>query len=159
MKRPVAQARKTTIADLADKPGHLIRRAHQVTATIFEATAGKYRITPAQHVIMTALFSHPGVDQNTLAMLVALDNVTVGQVVTRLKKRGLVQRVDSPEDGRSWKLTLTPAGSRLLRGMQAAIERSQAELLSPLSPAQRGQFFTIMRRLVGLTPPYKRRQE
>lgn len=151
-------AGRTTIADLSDKPGHLVRRAYQVTTTIFEASAARFRITPAQHVIMTALCNHPGIDQATLAGLVALDTVTTGQVVTRLKARGLVDRVDSTTDRRSWTLTLSPEGARLLRTMQSAVRRSQSELLAPLSPAQRRQFFTIMKRLVGLTPAYKRRQ-
>jgi DNA-binding MarR family transcriptional regulator len=149
----------STIADLGDKPGHLIRRAHQLTATIFEGAAGRYRITPAQHVILTALCKHPGIDQATLSSLVALDTVTVGEVVTRLEKRGLLHRIDSTADRRRWSLSLTASGSRMVRSMQGAIKRSQSELLSPLSPTQRRQFFTIMRRLVGMTPPFKRRQE
>jgi DNA-binding MarR family transcriptional regulator len=158
MKRRGA-ARRATIADLEDKPGHLIRRAYQVTSTIFEAAAGSYSVTPAQHIILTALSKHPGIDQKTLATLVALDTVTVGQVVTRLEGRGLVQRIDSPTDRRSWTLTLTGTGLQLLRRMQAAVRRSQSDLLSPLSPAQRKQFFTIMRRLVGMTPPYRRKPQ
>lgn len=152
-------APRVPIADLAEKPGHLVRRAYQVTTTIFESAAGRYRITPAQHVIMTALSRHPGIDQATVARLVALDLVTTGQVVARLQKRGLVQRVDSVSDRRSWTITLTAEGAKLLRRMQGAILRSQDELLSPLSPVQRKQFFAVMKRLVGLTPPYKRRQE
>jgi DNA-binding MarR family transcriptional regulator len=143
------------IADLSDKPGFLIRRAHQVTASIFEASAGRFEVTPAQHVIMTAVHKHPAIDQATLAARVALDKVTVGQVVTRLARRGLLARADSPTDGRSWLLSLTPTGTRLLRAMQPAIRRSQQELLSPLSPAQRRQFYSIMRRLIGMTPPHR----
>lgn len=148
---------RPTIADLDEKPGHLIRRAHQLTAAIFESTTSRHRVTPAQHVVMTALYTRPGVDQATLASLVALDKVTVGLVVKRLEGRGLVQRLASETDRRARSLTLTAAGGKLLAAMQAGVRRSQSELLAPLSPAQKRQFFTIMRRIVGMTAPYRRR--
>ncbi|MFM9982721.1 MAG: MarR family winged helix-turn-helix transcriptional regulator [Burkholderiales bacterium] len=152
------QAGRPTIADLDAKPGHLIRRAHQRTAAIFDAATSRHRVTPTQHVVMTALYTHPGVDQATLASLVALDKVTVGLLVTRLEGRGLIQREPSNVDRRARVLTLTPTGRRRLAAMQSGVRRSQEELLAPLSPAQKKQFFIILRRLVGMTPPYKKRR-
>lgn len=149
------RAARPPIADLGEKPGHLIRRAHQLTAAIFDAATSRHRVTPTQHVVMTALYKHPRVDQATLAALVALDKVTVGLLVGRLEARGLVRRVDSSVDRRARVLTLAPAGRRLLAAMQSGVRRSQAELLAPLSPAQKKQFYVIMRRIVGMTPPYK----
>jgi len=146
------------IADLNNKPGHLIRRAHQLTGAIFEAKAGPFGLTPTQHVVMTALYNHPGVDQAKLAALVALDKVTVGHILTRLEQRGLIRRAQSETDGRARVLTLTEAGQRLLMEMQDAVRESQAMLLSPLSAAERKQFFQIMRRIVGLEPPHRPRK-
>lgn len=149
MRKPRANGR-APIADLGDKPGHLIRRAHQLQAAIFEQCAGRYRLTPVQHVIMTALYRHPGVDQATLAALVALDKVTVGAVVVRLERRRLVARTDSPADRRSWALSLTGEGTALLKRMQPAIRKSQQRLLAPLGASERKQFITLMRRVVGM---------
>jgi DNA-binding MarR family transcriptional regulator len=138
------------IADLGDKPGHLIRRAHQLQAMIFDECAGRYRLTPVQHVVMTALYRHPGVDQATLASLVALDKVTVGAVVLRLERRKLVARTDSPSDRRSWAVSLTPEGTALLKRMQPAIRQSQSRLLAPLGAREQKQFIELMRRIVGM---------
>jgi DNA-binding MarR family transcriptional regulator len=146
------------IADLGDKPGHLIRRAHQLQAAIFEECAGRYRLTPVQHVVMTALFQHPGVDQATLAALVALDKVTVGAVVVRLESRKLVARADSPADRRSWALSLTGEGTALLKSMQPAIRQSQARLLSRLSAKEQKQFISLMRRVVGMDESPRRKK-
>ena len=158
MRHRPGQSDAQTIADLGEKPGHLIRRAHQITAAIFEAATGRYKVTAPQHVVMTALYTHPGVDQATLASLVALDKVTVGLIVARLVERGLVEREDSQTDRRARVLDLAPAGRKLLSRMQAAVRHSQTQLLAPLSPAQKKQFFTIMRRIVGMTPPHKTRR-
>jgi DNA-binding MarR family transcriptional regulator len=146
------------IADLGDKPGHLIRRAHQLQAAIFEECAGRYRLTPVQHVVMTALFQHPGVDQATLAALVALDKVTVGAVVVRLESRKLVARADSPADRRRWALSLTGEGTALLKSMQPAIRQSQARLLSTLSAKEQKQFISLMRRIVGMDVSPRRKK-
>ena len=151
------RAERPKLVDLDDKPGHLIRRAHQLQAVIFEAEAGQFRVTAPQHVIMTALFRNPGVDQATLAGLVALDKVTTGHIVARLMARGLVRRSASEVDRRAHVVQLSPAGRRLLLGMQGAVQRSQARLLSPLSAAEKRQFFTVLRRIVGMTPPFKRK--
>lgn len=146
------------IAELGDKPGHLIRRAHQLQAAIFEECAGRYRLTPVQHVVMTALYQHPGVDQATLAGLVALDKVTVGSVVMRLEQRKLVARSDSPADRRSWALSLTGTGTALLRRMQPAIRQSQEKLLAPLDVRERRKFIRLMQRIVGMGANPRRRK-
>jgi DNA-binding MarR family transcriptional regulator len=147
-----AKQRRPTIADLDDKPGHLIRRAHQLSLAIFEAKTGAYGVTASQPVVMTALFTKPGVDQATLAALVALDKVTVGHILTRLEKRGLVERSLSETDRRARVIMLSERGRRMLEEMQDAVRQSQASLLAALTPAQRKQFLEIMRRIVGLTP-------
>ena len=48
--------RSQVIDDLLEKPGHLIRRAHQMSVAIFECEASSFGITAPQHVVMTALF-------------------------------------------------------------------------------------------------------
>lgn len=157
MKR--ARVARTVIADLGEKPGHLVRRAHQLQAAIFEKLAGKYGVTTTQHVVMTALYKHPAVEQATVAALVALDKVTVGEIIARLDTRGLVERARSAADGRVRILKLTPAGTKLLRRMQPAVRRSQALLLAPLTPAEKRQFLELMRRIVGIANNPKRRQQ
>ena len=110
------------IADLLEKPGHLIRRAHQVSVALFEARSGAYNITAPQHVVMTALFKHAHVDQVSLAAMIGLDKVTTGNIVSRLQKRGLIVRRRSPSDGRAHELMLSEAGTRMLMEMQHLVK-------------------------------------
>lgn len=137
------------IADLLDKPGHLIRRAHQMSVAIFETEASAHAITAPQHVVMTALFKHPGVDQVTLAGLVALDKVTTGSIVARLARRGLVQREQSQRDGRARALYLSEEGAALLQQMQPAVRQSQKTLLGRLSREEQKVFLELLRQLIG----------
>ncbi|MGO4173070.1 MarR family winged helix-turn-helix transcriptional regulator [Bosea sp. TAF32] len=141
------------IADLRDKPGFLIRRAHQITVADIEAKLAAYKVTAPQHLVLTVLYLHPKIDQATLADLIALDRVTVGRILVGLERRNLVRRDRSRVDARARVLSLSTPGKRLVLALQDAVRRSQTDILAPLSDEERGQFFHIMRRLVGFEPP------
>lgn len=150
------------IADLLEKPGHLIRRAHQMSVAVFESKAAPYSITAPQHVVMTALFQHPGVDQVTLAGLIALDKVTTGSILSRLAARGLVRREQSQQDGRARCLFLSDAGEALLIEMQQAVRQSQKTLLARLSSEEQKTLLHLLRQMMGvddgLRPPARPRK-
>lgn len=141
------------IADLFDKPGHLIRRAHQISVAAFEQAAAPFKITGPQHVIMTALYKYPGVDQITLAGMVALDKVTTGDIVMRLEQRGLVRRTRSSQNHRSRAVSLTAAGRKMLLEMQSIVESSKEEILHNLSERERVALMRLLRRLIGADKP------
>ncbi|MEO7010510.1 MAG: MarR family winged helix-turn-helix transcriptional regulator [Caldimonas sp.] len=132
-----------------DKPGHLIRRAHQMSVAVFEAGAAPYSITAPQHVVMTALFKYPGVDQVTLAGLVALDKVTTGSIVMRLVNRNLVRREQSVTDARARVLFLSAEGNTLLVEMQQTVRQAQRTLLARLSPEEGKTLLTLLRLMIG----------
>lgn len=142
--------RSQVIADLLEKPGHLIRRAHQMSVAIFETKAAPFSITAPQHVVMTALFKHPGIDQVTLAGLVALDKVTTGSIVTRLAGRGLVRREQSALDGRARALFLSEEGVALLVEMQQTVRQAQKALLARLTPAEQKTLMNLLRQMMGV---------
>lgn len=143
------------IDDLPDKPGHLIRLAHQRSVAVFTAAARDYNITALQHILMVALNKYPNIDLSTLAGIVALDRSTTGTVAARLASRDIVEITPSADDRRAKMINLTPAGEKLLQDMVVAVQRSQRELLSPLSDAERAEFFKIIRRLVGRSSDHK----
>lgn len=78
------------IDDLPNKPGHLIRLAHQKAISVFSDATQGFNITAVQHVIMVALNRFPDIDLSNLAQIVGLDRSTTGNVAARLSDRGLV---------------------------------------------------------------------
>jgi DNA-binding MarR family transcriptional regulator len=138
---------------LAEKPGHLLRRAQQRAAAIYSEESQDFGITGAQHVIMVALAHNPGTDQNTLAELVDLDRWTTGDVVARLQRAGLVVRAVNPNDRRGRLVFLAPAGQAVVDRMGAAVERTQRRILAPLSKAEQREFLRLVRKLVGISEP------
>ena len=68
-----------------DKPGHLARRFQQIAAAVFHAeveNAG-YDLTPVQYAALTAVRSNPGIDQATLAGLIAYDRTGQRSMASR----------------------------------------------------------------------------
>jgi DNA-binding MarR family transcriptional regulator len=134
--------------DLAIAPGHLIRRAHQISVAVFNAHLAAADVTPVQFAILNALADTPGVDQVTLAKRVAFDPATSGSVIGRLESKGWVERRADAVDRRRKLLVLTPLGLHALAGMQSAVAAVQAAILSPLAPAEQAQFMHLLSRLV-----------
>jgi DNA-binding MarR family transcriptional regulator len=134
--------------ELATAPGHLIRRSHQISVAVFNTHLAAADVTPVQFAILNALSDTPGVDQITLAKRVAFDPATSGSVIGRLESKGWVDRCADPVDRRRKLLVLTPEGQQALSGMQPAVAQVQAEILSPLTPQEQGQFMQLLSRLV-----------
>lgn len=134
--------------DLAAAPGHLIRRAHQISVAIFNEHLSAADVTPVQFAILNALHDTPGVDQITLAKHVAFDPATSGSVIGRLESKGWVERRADEADRRRKLLVLTPEGLQALQGMIAAVSAVQAEILAPLSPQDQAHFMRLVTQLV-----------
>jgi len=131
--------------------GHLIRRLHQIsTATFTERLRAQgVDMTSVQFAALVALRDNPGVDQATLAQLIAYDRATIGGVVDRLERKGWVSRAVNKDDRRARQLSLTPEGAATLFSVSPVIETLQADILAPLSPQEREQFTALARKAVG----------
>ena len=145
--------------DFQRAPGHLIRRAHQLSFAVFTDETAGFRVTPVQFAILNALMDEPGLDQVTLAAKVAFDAATSGSVIGRLEARGWIRREQDPQDRRRKLLWATEAGAKAALDMKDAAERVQTRLLAPLNPAEQEQLTVLLEKLVDgyaaspLTPP------
>ncbi len=133
--------------DLYDQPGHLIRRAQQIAAQLFRDVLGP-EVTPVQYAILRMLQEKPGIDQVTLARLVALDNSTTADIAARLEAKGWVHREILPRRQRS--LTLTAEGEAMLRGFVPNVHELHERMLAALEPAEQAEFKRLLRKFVQL---------
>ena len=132
--------------------GHLIRRLHQQSTQVFQAQtqAAGFELTSVQFAALDAIEQQPGIDQASLATTISFDRATIGGVIDRLESKGLVQRVVSAQDRRARQLHLTPDGERLLASIRPVVEALQAEILAPLSRAERAAFVALAHKALGL---------
>ena len=139
--------------ELRHKPGHLIWRAYQLTWSLFSEECGSLDMTPVQEALMLVLAGSPGIDQKTLAEMVALDRSTAGNVIGRLEERGLIIRVQSDEDRRARKLSLTPRGEAMSRKLRPIALRAAKRLLAPLGPLEQPEFMRLLRKVTSMADP------
>ncbi|MGB6537223.1 MAG: MarR family transcriptional regulator [Xanthobacteraceae bacterium] len=99
---------------------------------------------------MVAIENHPGLDQTTLCNEIALDRSTIGDVVSRLEKRGLIKRSNGTADRRTKLLHVTAAGGRMIRDIEPAVEATQSLILAPLKANERATFMQMLKHLVHL---------
>ncbi|MCY1165579.1 MAG: MarR family transcriptional regulator [Pseudomonadota bacterium] len=137
----------TDLALLYTRPGFLLRRAHQISAAVFEDECRSVGLTPAQFGVLTVLRASPGLDQSSLARALGFDKVTVLRVLRGLETRGLVQRSPAPESRRNLAVVLSPDGEKLLRQAQKPAEQAYERLMSPLSPEQQMQLVALLQQL------------
>ncbi len=133
-----------SLSRLYARPGFLLRRAHQISAAVFEDECRSVGLTPAQFGVLTVLRANPGLDQSTLARALGFDKVTVLRVLRGLEARGLVQRSPSPSSRRNLSIALSPAGSALLEEAQRPAEQAYNRLMAPLDAAQQAQLLELL---------------
>lgn len=134
--------------DLADLPGHYIRRLQQIAVAIFLEEAEAVGLTPVQFAALASVRRQPMLDQRTLAGSIGFDTSTIAGVVDRLERRALLVRNPSPADRRVRLLSLTADGEALLDAALPAALRTQERILAPLPPAERARFVEMLKVLV-----------
>ena len=132
---------------LEDQVGHLLRRAHQRHAAIFQEMIGDAQLTPLQFAALVKLDDLGEVSQNELGRRTAMDAATMQGVIKRLLARGLIDRKPDPGDRRRVVLSLTAGGCRLVAAAMPNGHAITDQTLAGLSEAERRSFLSLLRRL------------
>ena len=140
--------RKSKTAEIEEQPGYFIRRLQQIAVALFLEETQRHGITPVQFAALSAALRKPGLDQRTLASTIGLDTSTIGGVIDRLERRGLIERQASPTDRRVRLLHVTTAGAALLDGVIPDMLKAQLRILAPLPPADRTKFLSMLKTVV-----------
>jgi MarR family transcriptional regulator, lower aerobic nicotinate degradation pathway regulator len=140
--------RDTDAAALEAQPGYLIRRLQQIAVAIFLEETQGHGVTPVQYAALYAALRQPGLDQRSLAATIGFDTSTIGGVIDRLERRGLIERQASPTDRRVRLLHVTPTGAELLQALIPAMLQAQQRMLAPLPEAERAHFMGLLKTAV-----------
>ncbi len=133
--------------DLYEQPGHLIRRAQQISVSMFHETMN-VEVTPVQYSILRMLQESPGIDQVTLAGLVALDKSTAADIAVRLESRGWIRRELLAR--RQRRLSLTAEGEAALTAMVPSVHALRDRMLASLSAEEKLEFMRLLKKFVQL---------
>ncbi|MEV3859032.1 MarR family transcriptional regulator [Streptomyces sp. NPDC050095] len=132
--------------ELTTHPGHLARRLQQAHYLLWNTMVSE-EITSPQFAVLNALVAEPGLDQRTVGERVGLDRSTIAEVISRLTRRDLIDKVRDPGDGRRWLLRLTAEGLRTHKKLTVRTARMNQIFLAPLSADEQTVFFDLIQRV------------
>ena len=140
----LVEAAKLTLKDFRQSPGFMIRRAHQISESLFNSEAASLGITPSQGGALLVIEEHAPVDQIGLARALGHDRSTAGLIIANLEARGLISRAADPDDKRRKVLQITDAGIRASAEVKTVGLRVHDSLLSVFSADERAEFLRLL---------------
>jgi len=147
-RQETAQHEAAVVRALHERPGFLLRRAHQIASALFMEETSDLGVTSTQFGMLTVLDACQPIDQINAARLLRLDRSTTGLVVRNLEERGLIERVLDPEDRRRRLLRITDGGREMLRTLQQRGAVSQRRALSVLNGEEARTFLALLAKFV-----------
>lgn len=140
----------TSLDELYQRPGFLLRRAHQISVAIFlEETAG-LGLTTTQYGTMVVLRARGSLDQVGIATLVGIDRSTTALVVSKLLEDAYIERRDDEVDKRRKIITLSAAGHAMLDRVAVPAQRARERALHAFSPKDAAKFVALLDRFVDM---------
>ena len=128
-------------------PYHLTVTANAVSNLIGGAYRARFGLTVWQWRVLCTLGAEGPMTAQTIVALSAMDKVTVSRAIQGLRQRGLVSRVKSKTDARSFDLHLTTHGRTAYQEIAPVALRYQDEILDDLSPEERRLLMTLLRKV------------
>ncbi len=135
---------------LANEAWEALFRAQSTIIQELTARDAWEDLVPREYGVLYALSSAPeGLRITELGEDVLLTQPGMSRLVARLEARGLVQRVDDPEDARACRIRLTPAGAVTQRRIGRTHARHVAEAMSRnLDRRELERLLDLCRRLI-----------
>lgn len=153
--RTTASPRTAEAAPAADAPydfsaqiGHLLRRAHQRHAAVFQAFIPDSTLTVAQFVVMCALRDHGSCSISELVKTTVIDQATIRGVVERLKNRQLIALEPDPIDRRKVSASLSPQGQTLVAEVEPFARTITEETFGTLNSAERVALLYLLQKMI-----------
>lgn len=134
----------------ASEAGELLREVARLYTRAQRIVANCCEITSTQCHIIGELGRSGAMPMNELGLRLQLEKSWVSRAIDTLVERDLVAKEPNPIDGRSWLLSLTGAGKRRFKELNARLDGHSMQLLSALPAAERDNVHRALALLLGV---------
>jgi DNA-binding MarR family transcriptional regulator len=125
--------------------GYQLAQAAVVTDRVFDAQVGTPQsLRRLEFTLLALLQANPGATARQLARALAVTPPHIALAVDRLAQRALLSRERGQCDARMQHLSLTEAGTAMLKAAVPALQRAEAEALASLSAAERAMLAELL---------------
>jgi len=123
--------------------GHIHRSFHRLA----DPQLRQLGFAMGQLPVLMALKDGRPHSQAELARLAQVEQPSMAQLLARMERDGLVERVPDPDDGRSRLVLLTPACRERMHESRAVMQALSAEVLAEFTPDERAELGALLRRV------------
>ena len=135
-------------AQVLSTPGHLIAVAARAFARLSEARLKPLGFGVGYLPVLVALTSGRTANQRDLARFAKIEQPSMAQMLVRMERDGLIERVPDPEDGRSSLFSLTKFAERRFPNALEALFQGNREALEGFSKEDAVQLTHLLTRLI-----------
>lgn len=135
--------------------GHIHRSFHRVADPLLR----EHGFAMGQLPVLMALKDGLPHSQAELARLAQVEQPSMAQLLARMERDGLVQRVPDPEDRRSRRVLLTPECRARMHESRAVMQALGEEALQDFSAEERAELARLIRRLADKVDAMLARQQ
>lgn len=125
----------------------LLSKAHQRLYAHFRQELAGFAITPAQFALLAFLWEEDGLSQAALSERSEIDRTTIGGLIDRLEKAGLVERLVNPQDRRAHLIHLTPQGKRMKKELAPIALRVRERITAGFAPGDYEKLCELLEKL------------
>ncbi len=128
---------------------NIVRTASLLT-TAGDSLFRQFDLTEAQFNVLFALKYNPrSVTQTDLGKRLVISRASVTSVLDRLESKGLVRRVDVPDNRRIYHVALTEKGRRLIEELEPLYREKIHEVMGGFETRECRQLIAILERIRG----------
>jgi DNA-binding MarR family transcriptional regulator len=139
--------------EVAEFAGQLFFRLWRASHVQTAAALQSIGLTPALFAVLNYLRAHEGAIQQQIGSAMGIDPSTMVSLVDELERAGLAERRPHPQDRRAREVLITPKGRRILKRARELAEEVEGDVLQGLSPGERRQLVTLLRKAFAAAPP------
>ena len=127
--------------------GFNLRMAQEAAFQAFSRLSQEIGESPGRFATLTLIARNPGISQTELSLANGRDKSSLTPVVEDLVRRGLVERARMDTDRRTYSLSLTPAGKKVLTNMTRCARRHERNLDQLIGERDRKKFIRILKKI------------
>ena len=122
----------------------ILSNAQNAVYNYFKRALQQFDITPSQYALLQCLHAQDGLTPSQLAQALRLDTSSITGVLSRLEKKGLIDRVYSQEDRRSVSIHLREEGKALWDQVDRVIDAANEKVTRGLDAEHYAQFLDAL---------------
>lgn len=135
--------------DIEKSIGFLLSKGYQRAWSLLREEIDQYDLTPPQFALLAFLWQQDDLTQTELSEKGQIDRTTIGGLIDRLEKIGLVERRKHPKDRRAYKIHLTERGREMEVTLSACAGRALAKFTKGLNEQEVAELRRLLEILRG----------